>query len=522
MLCSAARTVGSAGKRSLGFRALSTASCRSQVSEVASQNSEPRIAPRPVEEIPGPKHYPLIGCLPTVMPMMDVKQVHKFWMTMFERYGPIYRLLIPGNPPMVFLADADECQRVNQMTQADSMRPAMESLQHLREKHSNDFFEGKLGIMIENGEEWWRVRSKVQTPVMKPKMVSLYVDKMDQVTLDFLDRIAMMQAEHGEMPSNFQTELYKWALESVGLVAINRRLGCLDPNLSPDSDQMRLINLVNNMFTSLSKLEFSIKWWKLFPSPAFNKLKKCQDEFLAILLPTMADVEAKLQEEAVPDGVMPLLETLLLTPGLSHKDVITFMLDFFFAGIDTTSHCVAFAFYLLARNPEAQRRLQEEVDEVLGSEAGPLTEHHIAKLRYLKAVLKESLRIFPLAGGFARILKEDMVVRGYNVPAGHVVLPITMITGWQEEHFPRASEFLPERWLRDRPLGKIHSYSSLPFGVGPRMCPGRRIAEQEMYTLLARVAQRYTIDYKYEDMGIESQVIFRPSKPLRFTFQERR
>lgn len=519
---SVVRAVSAVGKRSLVFRTLSTASSRSQISAVASQNPEPRTVPRPVEEMPGPKHYPFIGCLPTMMTLVDVKELHKFFFAMYEQYGPIFRLATLGSPPMVVVVDADEFKRLNQITQADPIRPPMESLQMMREKHPDNFFEGKLGIVNENGEEWWRVRSKVQTPVMKPKLVSLYIDKMDQVSLDFLDRIAMFQAEMGEMPTNFQTELYKWALESVGLVAINRRLGCLDPDLSPDSDQMRLINIVNHMFISVNKLEFGTKWWKVFPSPTFNKLMEGQEEFLSILLPTIADVEARLQKEAVPDEVMPLLETLLLTPGLSHKDVITFMLDFFSAGIDTTSHSVGFVLYLLARNPEVQRRLQEEVDEVLGDETGPLTEQHLAKLRYLKAVVKEALRIFPLAGGFARTLKEDMEVRGFNVPAGYVVISLSMITGWQESHFPRATEFLPERWLRDRPLGPIHPYASLPFGVGPRMCPGRRIAEQETYTLLARMAQRFTVDYKYEDIGIECQMVFKPSKPLRFTFMERR
>lgn len=54
-----------------------------------------------------------------------------------------------------------------------------------------------------------------------------------------------------------------------------------------------------------------------------------------ILVPTITDVEARLKEDAAPDEKMTLLESLLLTPGLTHKDVITFMLDFFSAGIDT-------------------------------------------------------------------------------------------------------------------------------------------------------------------------------------------
>ena len=67
------------------------------------------------------------------------------------------------------------------------------------------------------------------------------------------------------------------------------------------------------------------------------------------------------------------------------------------------------------------------------------------------------------------------------------LIGLSMATGWDEAYFPRAKEFVPERWLRHRPLGPIHPYAVMAFGGGTRMCIGRRIAEQEMYVFLARV-----------------------------------
>ncbi|RXG58228.1 cytochrome P450 monooxygenase dtxS2 [Armadillidium vulgare] len=81
--------------------------------------------------------------------------------------------------------------------------------------------------------------------------------------------------------------------------------------------------------------------------------------------------------------------------------------------------------------------------------------------------------------------------------------------------------FIPERWMRDRPLGPIHPYSALPFSHGTRMCIGRRIAEQEMYTFLARVMHRFNIDYKYKDIGVVTRLVAMPSEPLQFEFTER-
>lgn len=131
-----------------------------------------------------------------------------------------------------------------------------------------------------------------------------------------------------------------------------------------------------------------------------------------------------------------------------------------------------------------QAKLQEEVDTVLKGHEGPLTSQHLAKLSYLKAVMKESFRIFPLVMGTGRTLDKELILDNYLIPKNWAVFGFNLLTGLNETYFPRAKEFIPERWLRHKPLGPIHPYASLPFGAGMRMCINRRFAEQEMYILL--------------------------------------
>ncbi|KAL7643902.1 UNVERIFIED_CONTAM: hypothetical protein RMT77_005911 [Armadillidium vulgare] len=97
-----------------------------------------------------------------------------------------------------------------------------------------------------------------------------------------------------------------------------------------------------------------------------------------------------------------------------------------------------------------------------------------------------------------------------------------LLTSREEEYFQHSEEFIPERWMRDRPLGPIHPYSSLPFSHGTRMCIGRRIAELEMCVVLARIMQRFNIDYKYNDIEQVPRLTLVPSEPLRFEFVERK
>ncbi|XP_042225713.1 probable cytochrome P450 49a1 [Homarus americanus] len=507
-------------------RCIATGAVQQQINAAKkAQPNDERAAPRPTSEIPGPRIFPIIGSLLSMLInyKFDSRAIHKMWIEIIKDYGPIVQFHQPGMGKMVALTNPDDIELVTRATIENPVRIGFESLQKIRMDTVDDYFEKKTGILIENGEEWWRVRSRVQTPMMKIKNVNAYLTRMDEVTLVFMDRIAALQEQFGEMPSDFQFELYKWALESVSLIALNRRLGCLDPDIPMDSKPMKMIKIVNELFDLLNETEINLPYWKIYPTRAFRKLKKNHQEFLELADYHIQETEAQLNSNDSSGHKEPsMMETLLLTPGLSRKDVVTLILDMLFAGIDTTSHTIGFTLYLLARNPEVQARLQREVDSVLGDLEGPITPNHMAQLSYLKAVIKESLRIFPLTPGFVRTLEKDIVLGGYCVPKGWMAVGFNIFIGWDEAYFPRAKEFIPERWLRHRPLGPIHPYASLPFGSGTRMCVGRRIAEQELHTFMARVMHRFTVDYKHEDIDCVSKLVFVPSKPLKFTFTERR
>ncbi|KAG0710614.1 putative cytochrome P450 49a1 [Chionoecetes opilio] len=496
---------------------------------MTSQQSLPhrRTAVRPPYKVKFKSSLPLGGVRSSrVANYFNSQKIHKYWASLIARYGPIVRLVNPGLAPIVGFTSAEDCEKLNRITMEQPVRMPLASLKYLRDNWTDDFFEKRGGILVENGDEWWRVRSRVQTTLMKPMVVGEYVAEMDDVALTFVDRIQELQDKHGEMPENFQEELYKWALESVGVVALDRRLGCLGaPEGSLKARQgEELINVVNNLFASMAVTEIKTQLWRLFPTPSYRRLRVNHYKLLDLVGQHVAETVAFLgqgKDKSVAGRQNSVIQTLLSTPGLTQKDVLTFIMDIVFAGIDTTSHTMAFCLYLLARNPEAQKKLQKEVDEVTAGHQGPLTSKHLARLSYTKAIIKETFRIFPLTFGFARTLLRDVVLQGYWIPAGYNVFSLNILLGWDASMFPRPEEFLPERWLRDRPMGDIHPYASIPFGAGPRMCVGRRVAEQEMYTLLTRVASRFTVEYHHEDLEQLSGLVLYPSRPLKFSFVPR-
>ncbi|XP_063609389.1 probable cytochrome P450 49a1 [Penaeus indicus] len=507
-------------------RATSTSASGHQTHDVAVEGV--RVRPRPLSEVPGPPIFPLMGSVPFMMMYREFYEdkIHQIFFKMIDQYGPIVRFKMPNWAPGVLVSRPEDKETVLRATKNNPIRNALTSLKKIRDETNDNFFDKNGGLLTEQGEKWWRVRRAVQTPMMKPKNVDAYMPEVDAVTLQFMDRIAMLQQEFGEMPHNFLQEIYKWAFEAVCVVALNRRMGCLDPNLSADSEQVRIIRIVGDLFRTLHEAEFTGPLWRIYPTPTFKKLKRMHQELLEMALTNIKATEAALKKELEKPGAedrdLTLMEQLLLRPELSHKDVVTLIIDMIFAGIDTISHFISFALYLLAKNPEAQRRLQEEVDRVLKDNPETLTPSHTSKLSYLKAVTKETFRVFPVSIAVLRELDTDVVLSGYHIPRGHIVLMMNYEDTQKETAFPRPREFLPERWLRGNELAASHAFALLPFGVGTRMCVGRRLAEQEIYVFLARVMQRYNLNYNYGDMDSKMQLSLKPAKPLRFSFTERR
>ncbi|KAB7496850.1 Cytochrome P450 11B2, mitochondrial, partial [Armadillidium nasatum] len=155
----------------------------------------------------------------------DSKEALNFWGELKNIYGPTFRIKLIGEPDMIVITNPNDIEKLYRITMNEPVRSTFFSLKKIRDEAVDNFFEKKSGILSENYEEWHRVRSRLQTPMMRPKNIVRYLEQMDNVSRDFTDKIAEHQRKMGEMPRNFQQELYKWALESVGTVSSESSLG---------------------------------------------------------------------------------------------------------------------------------------------------------------------------------------------------------------------------------------------------------------------------------------------------------
>lgn len=191
----------------------------------------------------------------------------------------------------------------------------------------------------------------------------------------------------------------------------------------------------------------------------------------------------------------------------------------------------------MAKNPKKQDLLREEVLKALPHKDSEFDEATFKNMPYLRACLKESLRMYPLVLGTARHPVNDVVLSGYRVPKGTQVSIITTSLLDNDAHYPRANEFIPERWLRhpskdvsannDSTQGCPQAMKSgnpfiyIPFGFGARSCIGRRITEMEMELGAARLVRNFHIEFNYSTQNaFKSLFIKVPNIPLKFRFSD--
>ena len=157
-------------------------------------------------------------------------------------------------------------------------------------------------------------------------------------------------------------------------------------------------------------------------------------------------------------------------------EILDQAMSLLFAGHDTTAASLAFAAERLARNPDAQERLAEQLA------AGDR--------EYLDAVIKETLRVRPVLPFGPRTVVEETELAGHLIPAGTTVQTNAVILHRLPELWDEPDEFRPERWLDG---AKQTPYSWLPFGGGVHRCLGASFSQVEMRVVLAELIGRYRL-----------------------------
>jgi cytochrome P450 len=195
---------------------------------------------------------------------------------------------------------------------------------------------------------------------------------------------------------------------------------------------------------------------------------------------------------------------------LSDSELRDELITLLVAGHETTAASLAWTFHYILQRPEVYDNLQTELRRVVGS--GPVAAHHVSKLDYLDAVIKETQRLTPILWLLGRQLHTPLHVGGHNLPAGVIVALCVYLTHHHPDLWPNPNRFAPDRFLGKRPS----PYEFFPFGGGVRYCLGAAFALYEMKIVIAEVLSRVTLRAApgYSVRVVRRGIVFAPSTEM--------
>lgn len=215
-----------------------------------------------------------------------------------------------------------------------------------------------------------------------------------------------------------------------------------------------------------------------------------------------------------------LLSMLMEEGKLTDQQIRDQAMVIFLGGTETLANTLTWTWYLLSQHPEVEARLHAELKAVLGDH--PPTVEDLEKLTYTRAVLAESMRLYPPVWNLTRRAVADCEIGGYRVPSGSYIIMSQWVTHHDPRYYPDPFRFDPERWTPEAQAARP-KYAYFPFGGGARICLGEHLAWLQGTLLLATLAQRWQLRLApNHPVVLRQRINLRPKYGMRMTLEERR
>ncbi|HEY8427999.1 MAG TPA: cytochrome P450 [Sandaracinaceae bacterium] len=443
--------------------------------------------PRP----PGPPGLPLVGNVP----MLWRDQLENA-LRMHDEYGDVVRLKF-GPFRYYLVSDIDAIKHVL----VDNNKNYVKS----RNYQGLKLVLGE-GLVTSDGELWRRQR-KLAQPAFVKKRIEAFAEPMARLSEEQL-------AEWDRLPDGSIVDVHD-AMTRLTFRIVGRTL--FDTELGKEGDRIgpliaTLIHYANDYAESLVR----VPPWALPTrrNREFLRAKREVDRIVAEI------VEARRASGEEREDLLGLLMSATDEQGrMSEKQLRDEVLTLAMAGHETTANALGWTFYLLSLHPEIDRRLEEELDEVLGGRTPQLAD--LPQLAFTDRVIRESMRLYPPAWAFERDAIADDVIAGYPIEAGSTVGIVTYVLHRHPRHWDNPEGFDPDRFLPERSAGRSR-FAYLPFGAGPRQCIGMGMALMEAVIVLATLRQRYRLELvPGHRVELDPSVTLRPKNGIRMWLRRR-
>ncbi|KAJ4770283.1 hypothetical protein LUZ62_054540 [Rhynchospora pubera] len=411
---------------------------------------------------PSPPKLPLIGNLHQLGSLP-----HRSLHDMSKTYGPIM-LLHFGNMPTLVISTADMAAEV--MKAQDhifSSRPVLKVPRRL-------FYGGKDIAFAPYGEYWRQCRKLAVLHLLSSKKVQSFRHVREEELSKVID---LVSSKHTLGPIDMTDVFSFLAKQTISRIIIGQSSGNEDWYKEIEA----VIKECSLMMGSFNPGDY-FAWlpWLSHVTGLERKLNKtCEwaDRVLETIMEKrtkeMSDGDGE-GEECFVDIMLNIMEDASTDIYLGRDNIKAIIMDTFGAGTESTFLTMNWVMSELIRNPQVMKKLQEQIRSIAGSRSR-IQEDDLAEMAYLKAVIKEALRLHPPGPLLVpREVIQDTTIRGYHIPCGALVLVNAWAIGRDPKVWDNPNDFRPDRFLGSTSHVdyKGDDFKLIPFGGGRRACPG--------------------------------------------------
>ncbi|XP_063826230.1 probable cytochrome P450 49a1 [Ostrinia nubilalis] len=511
-------------------------------SSTSPQRWKPAAAPafsvdlKPFGDIPGPIALPMLRHSAHVLPRIGAFH-HTVGLGLLEglrdKYGDLVRLAKASRTrPVLYVFDPEMMREVYESGVTEPPRWTRSPLGHHRKISGSH--------CPVHGDESNAIWAAIRALLQDNTLLQCYDKAFDDIAADATRRLGDLRHAENALNEELETEVYRWALETIGVMMFGIRLGCLDgvahiptaDNKTPektslDDDTPDRCSLSKRSLEELSPAESLVRYAREIAggnylvrseatlkkdSQVFNNALKALDRHYSLTEFFLQQATAELKsgtlrpEQAFLDKLRPL-----------EGRILPLASDFLLAGVEPLVHSALSMLYQLSLHAAQQQRAHDQVAWAKESTDAGL---EAPELPYIAACAKEALRIHPATGGVVRRSREELAVGGFEVPAGVDIVLAHGVTSKSEKQWGRSKAFIPERWCNEgwEPLkaSRAHPLASMPFGDA---CPATGVVGKMLTSLATRVLDKYRLEWHGPMPNITTTGVNKLQPPYYFVLQ---
>ena len=444
-------------------------------------------------KLPGPKGIPLLGNLLQVKSETIHNDIQKWG----DEFGDVFKFRL-GHIQLIGILDYEIIGEILKE------RPDL----FIRQQKMGNILKdaGAHGLFTAEGDEW-KLQRKIITKGLDVKHQQTFFPSILTSTERLFNKWEKAASLSGE--ANIQQDLFRFTVDVTTSLAFGIDMNTQEQSGSVIQDHMEKI-----FPTIFKRINSPIPFHKLLRTKVDKEFDKACEAIQMIVNDFVSNGKKRIIENPnLKDNPENMLDAILIAAdeegGMETKDVTGNLLTILLAGEDTTSHSLAWAASILIERPDIQEKCFQEVSTILGDKAFMDSFSLHTEMKYTEAVIMEAMRLKPVAPIMLFEPLEDTVIKGYEFKKGERLLTHMRSSYTKDENFSKASEMIPERWLKQgSPCPHRNVQAFIPFGSGPRFCPGRNLAMLEMKMVLSMLIKNFKISAKTPQEDIKEIMAF--------------